>query len=173
MASYKTFDTERLYLRPTLDEDAEFILELVNSPKFIQYVGDRSIHSVGSARKYIRDKMLPQLEKLGFANYTVIRKKDQQKIGTCGLYNREGIEGFDIGFAFLPDFEKLGYGFEAASKIMKVGFNDFGIAKIKAYTTKNNLDSQKLLLKLGFKNKGTIKLPNDPVELLEFQIENK
>ena len=173
MASYKTFDTERLYLRPTQEEDAEFILELVNSPKFIQYVGDRSIHSVGNARKYIRDKMLPQLKKLGFANYTVIRKKDQQKIGTCGLYNRNGIDGFDIGFAFLPDFENQGYGFEAASIIMLAGFKEFQIQKINAYTTKDNLSSQKLLNKLGFTNAGTIQLPDDTVELLAFRIENK
>lgn len=171
MPNYNTYDTERLYLRPTQEEDAAFILELLNSPKFIKYVGDRNVHSVGSARKYIQEKMLPQLEKLGYANYTVITKKDHKKIGTCGLYNREGIEGIDIGFAFLPNYENQGYGFEAASKIMNAGFNDFGITQINAYTTKDNMGSQRLLEKLGFTQTGTINLPNDPEELLKYQIQ--
>lgn len=172
MHSYKSFETKRLHLRPTMEADAEFILELVNSPKFLQFVGDRGIHSVGNARKYIRDKMLPQLEKLGYANYTVITKKEQTKIGTCGLYQRETVNGIDIGFAFLPDFENQGYGFEAANEILKAGFNDFGIQKIHAYTSKENLSSQKLLSKLGFLQSGTVYLPNDNEELLAYIIEN-
>lgn len=173
MPMYKSYDTERLFLRPTQEQDAAFILELVNTPKFIKYVGNRNIHSVGTARKYIQNKMLPQLEKLGFANYTVITKNDHKKIGTCGLYDREGIDGLDIGFSFLPEAENKGYGFEAATKIMDAGFKDFGIEKINAYTTKDNAASQKLLEKLGFNNTGIMVLPNDSVELLEYKFEKK
>lgn len=46
---------------------------------------------------------------------TVIRKLDNVKIGTCGLYDREGIDGVDIGFAFLPEYEKKGFAFENAN----------------------------------------------------------
>lgn len=170
MTVYKTYDTERLYLRPTGEEDSVFILELLNTPKFIEFVGDRNVHSVGTARKYIRDKMLPQLEKLGYGNFTVITKIEHKKIGTCGLYNREGVDGVDLGFAFLPEFEHKGYGFEAAKQVMQAGYEDFGIKKINAYTTKDNSASQKLLEKLGFLNTGTMFLPDDPVELLEYKI---
>jgi hypothetical protein len=46
--------------------------------------------------------MTPQLKKLGFSSYTVIRKTDNAKVGSSGLYDREGLEGIDLGFAFLP-----------------------------------------------------------------------
>lgn len=82
-----TFKTERLIIRPTSIDDAAFINELLNSPKWKQYIGDRNINSVGDASAYIINKMLPQLEKLGYSNNTVIRKSDGKKIGTCGLYN--------------------------------------------------------------------------------------
>ena len=169
MSNYKTFDTERLFLRPTQEQDAEFILELVNTPKFIEFVGKRNVNSVGSARKYIEQKMIPQLKELGYANYTVITKKDHKKIGTCGLYHRGGMNGVDIGFAYLPTYERKGYGYEAASRILKAAFEDFKITQLNAYTTEENLGSQKLLEKLGFTRSGTVFLPNDPTALLHYK----
>ncbi|MGB6154253.1 MAG: GNAT family N-acetyltransferase [Pricia sp.] len=93
------------------------------------------------------------------------------KIGTCGLYDRDGIDGIDIGFAFLPDYEKKGFAFEAADKIKQVAFNEFGIEAIMAITAKNNLSSQKLLRKLGLELTGTTTLPNDIEELLLYRIQ--
>jgi len=171
MSKYKIYETERLILKPTSEEDAEFILELVNSPKWIEFVGERDVKTVESAREYIRTRMLPQLERLGYSNCTVIRKVDNYKIGTCGLYDREGIEGVDIGFAFLPDYEKKGYAFEAASKIKNVAFDELGLTKINAITVKENISSQKLLEKLGLKLSGITNIPNDDEELLLYKIE--
>ena len=169
---YKTFETERLYLRPTSEADAEFIHELMNTPKWIKYIGDRNINSVDDARAYIKLKMIPQLQKLGYSNYTLITKDGNQKVGTCGLYDREGKEGIDIGFAFLPQFERKGLAFEAAERIKRAAFEDFGLELINAFTTKDNISSQKLLEKLGLKLTGTTFLENDNEELLVYSTEN-
>ncbi|MDX1828666.1 MAG: GNAT family N-acetyltransferase [Lutibacter sp.] len=173
MNQYKIFETERLILKPTSEEDAEFIFELLNTPKWIKYIGDRNIKTVKNARDYIKTKMLPQLKKLGYSNYTLIRKADNCKIGTCGLYDREGLEGVDIGFAFLPEYERKGYAFESANKLKNVAFNKFGLTHINAITTKNNISSQKLIEKLGLELNGTTKLPNDDEELLLYKIEKQ
>src|SRR5690606_1648345 len=106
-------------------------------------------------------------QKLGFGNYTIIRKEDQVKIGTCGLYTREDVEGVDIGFVFLPDYEKKGYAFESADFVKKLAIEKFGINHIYAYTTKNNFSSQKLLEKLGLTHTKMTYLPNDPEELMQ------
>ena len=79
MIAQNEFETDRLLLRPTLVEDAEFILRLMNTPKWLKYIGDRQVRSVPDAEKYIKTKMQPQLDRLGFSNYTVIRKSDQKK----------------------------------------------------------------------------------------------
>ena len=171
MKEIKTFETERLILKPTSEEDSKFIFELLNTPKWIKYIGDRNIKTIDNAKDYIKTKMLPQLERLGYSNYTIIRKVDKQKMGTCGLYDRDGLEGIDIGFAFLPEYEQKGYAFEAAFKIKSVAFHEFGINAISAITTKDNTSSQKLLEKLGLKLIGTTKLPNDKEELLMYKIE--
>ena len=171
MKRYAHFETERLVLQPTTVEDAGFILELLNSPKWLEYIGDRNVHTEEDAKQYIKNKISPQLEKLGFANYTLIRKSDGLKIGSCGLYDREGVEGIDIGFALLPAFEGLGYGFESASKVLEIGKNELNIDRFSAITTKNNLASQRLIEKLGLRYIETIRIPNDEEELLLYRLE--
>ena len=173
MSQYKTFETERLILKPTLEEDAAFILELLNTPKWIKYVGERNVKTVEDGKNYILEKMKPQLLKLGFGNYTLIRKTDNAKMGTCGLYDRDGFEGVDIGFAFLPEYEKQGYAYEAASKLKEVAFNELGIEVISGFTTKDNLASQKLLEKLDFQLEGTAKFSGEEEELLEYKLHKK
>ena len=170
MNKSKLLKTERLILRPTSEEDAEFIFELFNTPKWLKFIGDRNIKSAESAKQYIHTKIVPQFNRLGFGNYTLIRKSDRAKIGTCGLYDREGLDGIDIGFAFLPEYERKGYAFEAAEKLKTMAFEEFGIKEIKAITSKENSSSQKLLEKLGLKLIGTTMLPNDEEELLLYKI---
>lgn len=164
-------ETERLFLRPTNTEDAEFLLELMNSPKWLKNIGDRKVRTVQDAINYIETKVKTQQQRLGFSNYTVIRKSDQTKIGTCGLYDRDGLEGVDIGFAFLPEYEKMGYAYESASKMMEMGIQHFGLTKISAITLQENRESQRLIEKLGLKFEKRIKLPNDEEELLLYTAE--
>jgi RimJ/RimL family protein N-acetyltransferase len=168
---FKSFKTERLLITPTSFDDSSFIFELMNSPKWIKNIGQRNINSIEDAKKYIQVKMLPQLEKFGYSNYTVSLKTNNTKIGTCGLYNREGIDGVDIGFAFLPEYEKKGYAYEAASKLIQIAFSDFGLSKINAITLKENKASQKLIKKLGLEFIKIIKLENDPEDLLLYKLD--
>ncbi|MEL7532572.1 MAG: N-acetyltransferase, partial [Bacteroidota bacterium] len=81
MSTFNRYETERLILKPTDKEDAEFVLRLFNTPKWIQNIGDRHIHSLADAKKYILEKHIPQFARLGYGNYTMIRKSDQQKVG--------------------------------------------------------------------------------------------
>jgi RimJ/RimL family protein N-acetyltransferase len=168
--SFLTFETDRLWLRPTSLDDAAFVLDLVNTPKWLEFVGDRQVKNIADARKYISKRILPQLQRLGHSNYTVIRKADEAKMGVCGLYDREGMEGFDLGFAFLPEFEKQGYAFEAASILAEAGRKYFGLDRIFAYTTENHRDSRHLLEKLGMNCIGTICFPGEQEELLKYEL---
>ncbi len=169
MKHYKSLETQRLLLKPTDKNDAMFILELLNTPKWLKYIGDRNVNSAEDAKKYIAEKITPQFERLGFGNYTVIRKSDNTKIGTCGLYDREGLEGVDIGFGFLPKYERNGYALEGALKVKELAINSFKLKQINAITNKDNVSSQRLLEKLGLNYVKIIKLPNSDEELLFYQ----
>ncbi|NBC24653.1 MAG: GNAT family N-acetyltransferase [Bacteroidetes bacterium] len=171
--NYKHFETERLIVRPTSLEDADFILELLNTQSWIEYIRDRNVKSIEEAENYIKIKMMPQLERLGYSNYTVIEKEGNNKIGTVGLYDREGFEEIDIGFALLPTYEKKGYAYEASNRIKEAAFYEFGIKALCAITSENNLSSQTLLKKLGLKEVGTKKLPKSNEELLLYRVEKQ
>lgn len=145
----------------------------MNTPKYIEYVGDRNINSIEEAATYIEVKMLPQLHKLGYSNYTLITRGNREKIGDCGLCNREGIEGIDIGFGLLPAHEGQGYAYEASARILRAAFEEFKIDTVKAITSKRNSASQKLLHKLGMEMIGTTQLPEDGEALLLYTLENK
>ncbi len=149
MQSFKTYETERLLLKPFDSGDAAFLVRLLNSPKWIRNIGQRNVHTIADAEKYIADRMTTQLERLGYGNNLVIRREDNQPMGACGLYERPGLEIVDIGFAFLEQYEGKGYGYEAASRLLEAGKEDFGLQKVCAITITENKASQKLLEKLG------------------------
>lgn len=161
--------TERLLLNPTSINDADFLFELMNSPKWLEYIGNRNIHSVEDARRYIQQKIIPQFDRLGYGNYTVTRKSDGIKIGCCGLYDRDGLVGIDIGFAFMSAYEGKGYAFEAASKLIQLAFQQFGLDQLLAITAKHDTASQRLLKKLGLHEAGVVHLQNDKKEVLLFK----
>jgi len=152
-------------------DDAAFIFRLYNSPKWLQFIGDRNLRNTEDARVYIKDRMLPQLYELGFSNYCVVRKVDNVKIGACGLYDREGLQEIDLGFAFLPEFEGNGYASEATMKLVEAAKKVYNLKTLQAITRLDNMSSQKLLEKLSFEHTKNIKIPKDPAELMLYQIQ--
>ncbi|KAB1157796.1 GNAT family N-acetyltransferase [Flavobacterium luteum] len=169
----KIIETERLIIKPTSIEDAQFIFELLNTKKWIEFIGDRGVYSIKDAEEYIANKLLPQIERLGFGNFTIIRKSDNKKIGSCGLYNRDGIDGIDIGFALLPNYEKFGYAFESVNKLKEVAFNDFKLKEIKGITLVKNIASQNLLKKIGLEFEDYIKVSHRKEKIMLFKIYKK
>ncbi|MEN4759680.1 GNAT family N-acetyltransferase [Chryseobacterium sp. C39-AII1] len=163
------YETERLILRPMSLEDGEFIFDLYNRPKFIQHIGDRNIKTVADAENYIKNRFMPQFEKLGFGNYLILTKEGNHKIGGVGIFEREGLEIVDIGFSLLDEFEGKGYAYEAALKVKSIGMDDFGLKKISAITSKNNYSSQKLIEKLGLKFQKMVMIPEDSEELMYYE----
>lgn len=167
----KKYETERLIIKPTNTEDAEFIIEIINTPKYHKYIGDRNIKSIEDAENYIKNRMLLQYEKVGFGNFTIILKSDDSKIGFCGIYLRDGLDIPDIGFAFFEEFEGKGYAFEAASELKKLAKTEFGLQKLSGITLETNHSSRKLLEKLGLKFQKKFFLEGDPEELMYYETE--
>jgi RimJ/RimL family protein N-acetyltransferase len=170
MNTYQIFESKRLFLRPTLEMDADLLIELFNTPKWFMYMGDRNIRSVENAENYIRDKMIAQLERSGFSSYTLIRKSDGQKVGICGLFDRDGFSGIDLGFALLPRFERLGYAHEASEKLIDLAFNTFDLDEINAWVAPENRNSRKLIKKLGMVYRKTIGLAESEEKILLFNL---
>ena len=168
----KVIETERLILRWLTIDDAEFIMELVNEPSWIRFIGDRKVKSVGDARTYIAKGPAAMYERVGFGLYRVERKDDGVPIGLCGLIKRDGLDDVDLGFAFLPRFWGQGYAFESASAVLAFGQREFGLKRIVAITSKDNENSIKLLQCIGLKFEKMVRLSADEEEVKLFAIQS-
>ncbi|AFQ11430.1 TPA: GNAT family N-acetyltransferase [Bacillus pacificus] len=144
-------ETERLILRWLDIKDAPFILELVNDPAWIQFIGNKGVRTLEDATNYIVNGPIDMYNKLGFGLYLVERKEDLTPLGMCGLIKRDSLEDVDIGFAFLEEFRSKGYGYESASAVIEYGVQKLGLKRIVAITTIDNINSGKLLEKVGLK----------------------
>ncbi len=163
-------ETERLRLAPMSLDDAAFVFELVNTKEWIENIGQRNIHTISDAKKYIRDKMMDHYDKHGYGNFLMTRKSDNIKIGCISLYNRDDVEGVDIGFAMLPGYMNKGYAYEGAESIKSTAREDLKLSGITAFTIKENVASQKLIEKLGLEFKKTITYGEDEEELLFYEL---
>ncbi|HEX8287788.1 MAG TPA: GNAT family N-acetyltransferase [Pyrinomonadaceae bacterium] len=164
-------ETERTILREIIESDAEFIFDLLNQPSFIKYIGNRNVHTLDDARDFIENRYRESYREHGFGLYLVELKENRAAIGICGFVQREGLTDADIGFAFLPQYEKKGYAYESADAIVKYGREKLNLKRILAIATQNNENSHRLLEKLGFKYERLIKLPHGEEQLKLFSTE--
>lgn len=161
-------------LRELTLEDAPFVLELLNTPKFIKYIADRGVRTLEDARRYTDERFLASYAANGFGLYLVQlkigadpRSKTQKikSIGVCGFVRRDTLPGPDIGFAFLPEYEGKGYGFEAASAVIDYGRTTLGLGRVLAITSLGNDASGRLLIKLGFSLDGVQEINGESLKV--------
>lgn len=163
----RILETERLALEEASIRDSAFFFELLNSPSWLQYIGDRGIRDLKNAEFYIENSLIKSYRSHGFGLYKIVLKNGGLPIGICGLLKRPFLKYADLGFAILPQYEGQGYTYEAARAMMEYAGASFGLHTLYAITTEGNLKTRRLLEKLGMKLQNKIR-PNrqDPEYLL-------
>ena len=149
-------ETRRLRLREIDAGDAAFILELVNDPDWLRFIGDRGVRTLEDARGYIDRGPRSLYQKLGFGLWLVALKDGDVPIGMCGLIKRDTLDDVDLGYAFLPAFRGQGYARESAEAARDYAFEVLGLDRLVAITDPANDPSGKLLERLGFRFEDTI-----------------
>jgi len=145
------FRTERLVLRELTADDAAFIMELVNEPSWLQFIGDRNVHSLEDARGYIAKGPAASYSQHGFGLWAVALAATGELLGMCGLIRRDTLEYVDLGFAFLPRHWGRGYAREAAAATVARARDVHHLPKLVAITDLDNFPSQKVLTSVGFR----------------------
>jgi RimJ/RimL family protein N-acetyltransferase len=152
-------ETDRLVLREMTADDAGFILDLLNQPSFLRFVGDKGIRTVADAARYIEDGPRATYRKHGYGLNLVVLRESGAAMGICGLVNRDWLDAPDIGFSLLPAYWSLGYAFEAASAVLEESDGVYRLPRILAITNPDNHDSIRLLERLGFAFDRTVRTP--------------
>jgi len=158
-------ETARLRVREFTLQDASFIIELLNSPGWLQYIGDRHVHTEEEAIAYLQKGPLKSYAENGFGLWMVELKEDSTPIAMCGIIRRDFLEHPDIGFALLPSFMGKGFAYEMASAVLSYATNSLQLQKLCAIVLQENKPSIKLLTKLHFQPHTTILYPGTNEEL--------
>ena len=168
----KIIETERLLIREFNSEDVEFIVALLNTPAWLQFIGDRGVKNIEDAKSYLLNGHMESYRVNGFGLWMVELKDGSVPIGMCGLIKRDVLDDIDIGFAFLPQYTGKGYGYEAAATTMAYAKKPLGLTRIVAITDPVNIHSISLLKKLGMEFEKMV-APYNEKELMLFAIEIK
>ncbi len=158
--------TERLVIKEATLDDGAFFFRLLNSPNWIEFIGDRGINSEEDAIQYIQESLIESYVNLGFGLFKMILRENNKPIGICGFLKRDYLDHPDIGFAILPKYERMGYTLEAAHSLKDYGENQLGLNPILAITTSKNVGSQQLLNKIGLKYIKIVKPSQDGEDLM-------
>ena len=136
-------------LRVVEKEDLPLLVEWFNS---IEFAGRYNPLDVQESKVDFEERY----EKLGSEKaWFLIVKKDGSRVGFLGL----SVVGmyWEIGYVLIPSERGKGYCTEAVQLAVDYLFLSKDIVRIQAGTDPENIASQKVLEKAGFKREGTIR----------------
>lgn len=142
----KVYHTSRLRLTEISLIDAAFIKELVNTPGWIRFIGERNVKTDEDAVQYIKQIICSKQVKYWVVKITA----DNTAVGVISFIKRDYLPHHDIGFAFLPAYQHTGYAYEAAAVVLKDVWQHTKYPIVLATTLYDNVGSIRLLEKLGF-----------------------
>ena len=149
-----TLKGERLSLRPMHPIDAEDMFSYASREDVTQYLLWSPHQSISYTLDYLR--YIQNRYTLGdFYDWAVIDRESRRMIGTCG-FTRINVENRcgEIGYVLNPDFWGRGYAAEAASLVMKFGFEELELHRIEARFMQGNERSLSVMKKLGMEFEG-------------------
>ncbi len=157
MTEHPTIETGRLILRPFTLADATDVQRLV---------GDRDIASTtiniphpyedGMAEEWIRaqEQKFERGESVGFA---ITHGKQGYLIGAIGLTLTSDHDRAEIGYWIGKPYWNQGHCTEAASSVLKYGFEILGLNRIYATHFSRNPASGRVMQKIGMKHEGHLR----------------
>jgi RimJ/RimL family protein N-acetyltransferase len=161
----QNIETARLHLRPLSTADAAFILNLLNQPSFLRFIGDRGVRDIPAAEQYLLNGPLRSYTQHGFGLLMVELREGHTPIGICGLIKRAELEDVDVGYALLPQFWSKGYASEAAAAVLAYGKATLNLQRIVAIVAPDNLASIRVLEHNGLRFERPLKWPPEDTEL--------
>lgn len=146
--SKRTFETERLFLRPWNDYDADELFELAKEPEIGYWCG-------WEPHKHIRDSFFALHNFLEIdETYAICLKESGYIIGSIALHFHSDLiekeNECELGYWIGKPYWNNGYVTEAAKEIIKHAFTNLGISTIWVGRYDGNEKSKRVQEKLGF-----------------------
>lgn len=177
MSPVTVAETARLRLRHFTDDDATFIVALLNDPDWVRFIGDRNVRTLEDARRYLRKGPIASYRQYGYGLYAVELKRadnagrrSSMPMGMCGLVRRPTLDDADVGFAFLPAFRGRGYASEATAAVLAEAIDVHGLSRVVAIADPQNHASITVLRRAGMQFEKLVRLGDDPTEVALYTV---
>ena len=156
--SFPEFTTNRLELTRITSSDVESVFELFSSPDVVKFYDLEAFNERSQAEKLIR-LFESRHESSSGIRWAIRMKESGKLVGTCGFNAwNEKMRNATIGYDLKPEYWNKGITTEALSAIIRAAFTGLlscgQLHRIQADTIPGNVASEKVLLKLGFKEEG-------------------
>lgn len=148
-------ETDRLVLRQWKKEDYKPYSDLCSDAHVMRYfVNPLSREESNKQANKIQSLILDK----GWGFWAVELKATGDFIGFVGLHSQDADSGFpdapfiEIGWRLSSGFWGFGYAPEAAEKALQFAFEEIDVPAVYAFTTLQNIPSQRVMMKLGMVN---------------------
>ena len=140
--------TERLHLRPPVEDDRTRFVELFGDEEFMVFSGGVLDEPAANARF---DGMLARAAEIPFAKQPVIERSSGLIVGYSGVnrFEFEGEDRLEYGYRLAPAARGQGFATEAAQALLELAAQTFD-GEILAMIDPRNIPLQKVIAKLGF-----------------------
>ena len=157
--SFPEFTTNRLKLDRISSSDIESIFELFSSLDVVKFYDLEVFNERTQAEKLILLFQSRHESSLGI-RWAIRTKESGELIGTCGFNSwSEKMRNATIGYDLKPEYWNKGITTEALFEVIRAAYAGLlpcgALHRIQADTIPGNVASEKVLLKLGFKEEGT------------------
>jgi [ribosomal protein S5]-alanine N-acetyltransferase len=163
-------ETTRLVIQPLTLDDGAFVLDVLNEPLFLRFVGDRGVRTLDDARRYLAEGPLASYAAHGFGMWRVSDRATGAPLGLCGLVKRPDLPGPDLGYAFLAQHEGQGYAREAASAVVTYSRTTLHLPQLLAIVHPGHARSIRLLVETGFILRSKIRRAGESEEILLYAL---
>ena len=145
----KPIETERLILNKwTLsDADIEGLYAFASNPNVGPNAGWKPHADLAESRKIIENVFLP------YHVWSIREKATGRVVGNIGLEpdrRREDVNSMEVGYSLAEDCWGRGYAAEAAWPVIEYAFEEKGAAAINVGHFHDNMQSKRVIEKLGF-----------------------
>ena len=143
-------ETDRLILKSISFEDRDFIYSQFSDSVVTKYLYDEEPLTDISGADEIIDSYI-KAKSVSLNRWNLIRKSDNEKMGTCGVHCWDPNENIiDIGYDLKEAFWGYGYMQEAIKAIVKCAVQELNVKQVNAHIYYENDKSIALTNRLGF-----------------------
>lgn len=151
---FPVLETSRLCLRAIQERDVNEVFLLRSDKELMKYIPRPIANDIDDAIEHIKmvSSIIAKNEGL---NWAITELNSNLMIGIIGFYRLrpENFRG-EIGYMILREYQNKGYISEAIAKTLDYAFNNIGFNSIEAVIDPENIASERVLIKNGFRKEG-------------------